>query len=48
MKEGTVAMIDALGFRGIWDRWPPDQVLTNMHAMKGYCRGPPGSCRSLA
>lgn len=34
MKEGAVAMIDALGFRGIWDRWPPDQVLTNMHAMK--------------
>lgn len=34
MKEGAVAMIDALGFRGIWDRWPPADILANMHALK--------------
>jgi len=34
MKEGAVAIIDALGFRGIWDRWPPQEVLANMHELK--------------
>ena len=34
MKAGAVAMIDALGFRGIWDRWPAAEVMRNMHAMK--------------
>ncbi|CQR42279.1 hypothetical protein THICB3180067 [Thiomonas sp. CB3] len=34
MKSGAVAMIDALGFRGIWDRWPSAEVMANMHALK--------------
>jgi hypothetical protein len=34
MKSGAVAMIDALGFRGIWDRWPAAEVFSNMHALK--------------
>jgi len=34
MKEGAVAMIDALGFRGIWQRWPAGTVLADMHALK--------------
>ena len=34
MKKGAVAMIDALGFRGIWDRWPPEDILANMYTMK--------------
>src|SRR5437660_7527028 len=34
MKAGAVAMIDALGFRGIWDRWPAAEVMGNMHALK--------------
>jgi len=35
MKEGAVALIDALGFRGIWRRSPPDQVLNKLSGMKG-------------
>ena len=34
MKAGAVAMIDGLGFRGIWDRYPPTEVMTNMHELK--------------
>jgi hypothetical protein len=34
MKEGAVVMIDALGFRGIWPRWPADVVLADMHTLK--------------
>lgn len=36
MKHGAVAIIDALGFRGIWDRWPSGTVLENMHALKEH------------
>src|SRR4051812_32862570 len=34
MKEGAVAMIDALGFRGIWGRYSPDVVIANMSSLK--------------
>lgn len=34
MKEGAVAMIDALGFRGIWNRCSPEVVIANMTALK--------------
>jgi hypothetical protein len=30
MQEGAVALIDALGFRGIWNRHTPDEVLNEM------------------
>jgi len=34
MKEGAVAMIDALGFRGIWGRCAPEEVIANMSNLK--------------
>jgi len=34
MKEGAVAMIDALGFRGIWGRYSPEVVISNMSSLK--------------
>lgn len=34
MKTGAVAMIDALGFRGIWGRCPPEAVIANMSNLK--------------
>jgi hypothetical protein len=34
MKTGAVAMIDALGFRGIWGRCPPEVVIANMSSLK--------------
>ena len=34
MKEGAVAMIDALGFRGIWGRCVPEEVIANMSSLK--------------
>ena len=34
MKEGAVAVIDALGFRGIWRRFSPQIVIENMHGIK--------------
>ncbi len=34
MKEGAVAIIDALGFRGIWGRFSPEVVIQNMSRLK--------------
>lgn len=34
MKTGAVAMIDALGFRGIWGRFPSEVVIANMSSLK--------------
>ena len=34
MRTGAVALIDALGFRGIWRRYDPDAVLTELKAAK--------------
>lgn len=34
MREGAVAVIDALGFRGIWRRYPPEAVIENMQSIK--------------
>ena len=34
MREGAVAVIDALGFRGIWRRYPPEIVIENMQRVK--------------
>jgi len=36
MKIGAVALIDALGFRGIWGRHEPDAVLTAMRNTKDW------------
>jgi hypothetical protein len=36
MKTGAVALIDALGFRGIWGRHVPDDVLTELKTMKDW------------
>ena len=33
---GAVALIDALGFRGIWGRHPPDEVLSELKTMKDW------------
>lgn len=34
MKDGAVAMIDALGFRGIWARQSPEILLDNMSMLQ--------------
>ena len=34
MRTGAVALIDALGFRGIWRRYDPNAVLTELKAAK--------------
>lgn len=34
LREGAVALIDALGFRGIWGRHDPHEVLTFLKALK--------------
>jgi hypothetical protein len=39
MKHGAVAIVDALGFKGIWQRHPPDQVLDAMRRLRNYARG---------
>lgn len=36
MKTGAVALIDALGFRGIWGRHEPDEVLTALRNTKAW------------
>jgi hypothetical protein len=33
MRRGAVAIIDALGFRGIWRRYPPDVILAKLKAL---------------
>jgi hypothetical protein len=39
MKTGAVALIDALGFRGIWGRHKPDEVLTALRNTKDWFEG---------
>ena len=34
MYPGAIALIDALGFRGIWDRHEPDDVLIELKTMQ--------------
>ena len=34
MREGAVAVIDALGFRQIWRKYPPEVVIENMRKIK--------------
>lgn len=36
MRTGAVALIDALGFRGIWARQNPQDVLTTFQSMKTW------------
>lgn len=36
MNTGAVALIDALGFRGIWGRHKPDEVLTELKTTKDW------------
>jgi hypothetical protein len=36
LDTGAVALIDALGFRGIWGRHNPDEVLATLRAMKSW------------
>jgi hypothetical protein len=36
MQLGAVALIDALGFRGIWSRYTADAVMTEMKAVKRW------------
>jgi hypothetical protein len=36
MKTGAVALIDALGFRGIWNRHQPDDVMGEMKSVKNW------------
>jgi hypothetical protein len=36
MQKGAVALIDALGFRGIWSRHTPDAVLNEMKSVKNW------------
>lgn len=39
MNTGAVALIDALGFRGIWGRHKADDVLTELKTMKDWMEG---------
>jgi hypothetical protein len=39
VNTGAVALIDALGFRGIWGRHKPTEVLTELKAMKEWVEG---------
>ncbi len=34
MKQGAVAVFDALGFRGIWSREDPDKVIAKLNALR--------------
>lgn len=34
MKQGAIAIFDALGFKGIWDREDPDKVIAKLNAFK--------------
>lgn len=34
MKQGAVAIFDALGFKGIWNREDPDKVIAKLHAFE--------------
>jgi hypothetical protein len=36
LETGAVALIDALGFRGIWDRHPPEEVLSELKQMQSW------------
>jgi hypothetical protein len=36
MKTGAVALIDALGFRGIWNRHKPEDVMDGMKSVKNW------------
>jgi len=36
LQKGAVALIDALGFRGIWSRHTPDDVLEEMKSVKNW------------
>ena len=36
MNTGAVALIDALGFRGIWERHNPDDVLAALRTLKDW------------
>jgi hypothetical protein len=36
MQKGAVALIDALGFRGIWSRHRPEAVLSEMKSVKDW------------
>lgn len=36
MNTGAICLIDAMGFRGIWSRYEPDEVLTAMRNMKDW------------
>jgi hypothetical protein len=36
MKTGAVALIDALGFRGIWERHNPDEILNALRNTKDW------------
>ena len=39
MQNGAVALIDALGFRGIWERHTPAEVLTELKTTKAWIEG---------
>jgi hypothetical protein len=34
MRQGAVAVFDALGFKGIWNREDPDKVIAKLNALK--------------
>lgn len=36
MNTGAVALIDAMGFRGIWGRHKPEEVLRALKDMKDW------------
>ena len=36
MKSGVVAMLDALGFKGIWDREDPAAVVAQLHSAQAH------------
>ena len=35
MRQGAVALFDALGFKGIWSREDPEKVISKLHAFQG-------------
>ena len=38
MRKGWVALMDALGFKGIWRRYPPDEVIAKLKTFEEGAR----------
>ena len=39
MTEGAFALLDCLGFKGIWNRTPPNEILSKLKELNNWCSG---------